>query len=107
MVNIAINNPIVEHFLRYKFKNNMDNFIKSIEDTAKKEDDLLLSTAKQFNNGEISLGKMAETLNTTKDKATKILYDLDIPMIDYNLEEDSEAIEHFTKLHNEKLKNAN
>lgn len=50
---------------------------------------------KAFNQGDISLGQLASALQLTKHETMKYLALVNIPVTDYNLDEDLETIEAF------------
>lgn len=50
-----------------------------------------------FQSAELSLGQLSKTLNKSQRETIQLLTSLDIPVIDYDLAEDLEAIEYILK----------
>lgn len=67
----------------------------SFEDEALRHGLLESMVLKAFNQGDISLGQLASSLKLTKQETMKYLEIVNIPVTDYDLEEDLKAIEAF------------
>ena len=89
---MSIEDAKIERFIRDNFKSN-EEILKAIREYFKikakrREDKILQQQLKEFQEGKISFGKIAENMNLSKDEVIEILDEYNIPLVNYDLGED-------------------
>jgi DNA-directed RNA polymerase specialized sigma subunit len=92
--------PWIEALYKIEFNANPTEFLEKIKKLFtedKKREKRVISLLKQYENSEISVGKIAENLNIEREDVLRLMERHNIYLVDYDFEEDEKTIEKYLK----------
>jgi predicted DNA-binding protein YlxM (UPF0122 family) len=95
---IPMTDPWVDNIYRVEFNADPTKFFEKIRKLLtedKKREKRVVELLKQYENAEISVGKIAEKLNITKDDVLDLMEKHDVYLVDYDFAEDEKTIEKY------------
>jgi len=95
---IPMTDPWVDNIYRVEFNADPTKFFEKIRKLLtedKKREKRVVELLKQYENAEISVGKIAEKLNITKDDILDLMEKHDVYLVDYDFAEDEKTIEKY------------
>ena len=100
MTTLPMNDPWIEALYRVEFNANPTEFLEKVKKLFtedKKREKRVVELLKQYENAEISVGKIAENLNIDRDDVLQLMKKHNIYLVDYNFAEDEQTIEKYLK----------
>lgn len=100
MTTLPMTDPWIEALYKVEFNANPTAFLEKIKKLFtedKKREKRVIELLKQYENSEISVGKIAENLTIDKDDVLQLMKNHNIYLIDYDFEEDEQTIEKYLK----------
>lgn len=95
---IPMTDPWIDNIYRVEFNADPTKFLEKIKRLLtedKKKEKRIVELLKQYKNSEISVGKIAEKLNITKDDVLNLMEEYNIYLVDYDFSEDEKTIEKY------------
>jgi len=95
---IQINDPWFESLYRTEFNANSKKFIETIKSLLiekNQREKRIIALLKQYKNSQISIGKIAENLNISREDVLKLLSEHHIDFVDYSWKEEQKNINDF------------
>jgi DNA-directed RNA polymerase specialized sigma subunit len=95
-----MNDPWIEALYKVEFNANPTEFLEKIKKLFtedKKREKRVVELLKQYENSEISVGKIAENLNIDRDDVLHLMEKHNIYLVDYDFSEDEQTIEKYLK----------
>ena len=95
---IQINDPWFENIYNTEFEGNSSKFLETIKNLLiekNQKEKKVIKLLKEYQESKISLGKIAQNLNITKEEALSILEKNSIDFVDYSWEEEKKNIHDF------------
>ena len=100
MTTLPMSDPWIEALYKVEFNANPTKFLKKIKKLFtedKKREKRIVELLKQYENSEISVGKIAENLNIDRDDVLKLMEKHNIYLVDYDFAEDEQTIAKYLK----------
>jgi len=100
MTTLPMSDPWIEALYKVEFNANPTKFLKKIKKLFtedKKREKRIVELLKQYENSEISVGKIAENLNIDRDDVLKLMEKYNIYLVDYDFAEDEQTIAKYLK----------
>ena len=100
MTTLPMTDPWIEALYKVEFNANPTEFLEKIKKLFtedKKREKRTVELLKQFENSEISVGKIAENLNINRDDVLDLMKKHDVYLVDYDFSEDEKSIEKYLK----------
>jgi len=100
MTTLPMNDPWIEALYRVEFNANPTEFLEKVKKLFtedKKREKRVVELLKQYENAEISVGKIAENLNIDRDDVLQLMKKHNIYLVDYDFSEDEQTIEKYLK----------
>jgi len=99
MTTLPMTDPWIEAALyKVEFNANPTEFLEKIKKLFtedKKREKRVVELLKQYENSEISVGKIAENLNIDRDDVLRLMEKHNIYLVDYDFSEDEQTIEKY------------
>jgi len=98
MTTLPMTDPWIEALYRIEFNANPSAFLEKIKKLfteEKKREKRIINLLRQYENAEISVGKIAENLNIDRDDVLKLMKKHNIYLVDYDFAEDEKTIEKY------------
>lgn len=98
MTTLHMTDPWIEALYKVEFNANPHKFLEKIKKLLteeKKREKRVVDLLKQYENSEISVGKIAENLNIERKDVFRLMKEHDIYLIDYDFAEDEKTIEKY------------
>jgi DNA-directed RNA polymerase specialized sigma subunit len=95
---IPMTDPWVDNIYKVEFNADPIKFfekIKRLLTEDKKKEKRVVELLKQYENAEISVGKIAEKLNVTRDDVLNLMEEHNVYLVDYDFSEDEKTIEKY------------
>ena len=92
--------PWIEALYKIEFNANPTAFLEKIKKLFtedKKREKRVIELLKQYENSEISVGKIAEKLNIDREDVLRLMENHNIYLVDYDFAEDEKTIEKYLK----------
>ena len=92
--------PWIEALYKIEFNANPTAFLEKIKKLFtedKKREKRVIELLKQYENSEISVGKIAEKLNIDREDVLRLMKKHNIYLVDYDFAEDEKTIEKYLK----------
>jgi len=92
--------PWIEALYKVEFNANPKEFLEKIKKLFtedKKREKRVVELLKQYENSEISVGKIAENLNIDRIDVLELMKKHDVYLVDYDFSEDEKSIEKYLK----------
>ena len=96
MTTLPMNDPWIEALYRVEFNANPTEFLEKVKKLFtedKKREKRVVELLKQYENAEISVGKIVENLNIDRDDVLQLMKKHNIYLVDYDFSEDEQTIE--------------
>jgi len=100
MTTLPMTDPWIEALYKVEFNANPTEFLEKIKKLFtedKKREKRTVELLKQYENSEISVGKIAENLNINRDDVLDLMKKHDVYLVDYDFSEDEKSIEKYLK----------
>ena len=100
MTTLPMSDTWIEALYKVEFNANPTEFLEKIKKLFtedKKREKRVVELLKQYENSEISVGKIAENLNIDRDDVLKLMEKHNIYLVDYDFSEDEQTIEKYLK----------
>lgn len=100
MTTLPMTDPWIEALYKVEFNANPTEFLEKIKKLFtedKKREKRIVELLKQYENSEISVGKIAETLNIDRSDVLDLMKKHDVYLVDYDFSEDEQSIEKYLK----------
>jgi len=100
MTTLPMNDPWIEALYKLEFNANPTEFLEKIKKLFtedKKREKRVVELLKQYENSEISVGKIAENLNIDREDVLELMKKHNIYLVDYDFAEDEQSIEKYLK----------
>jgi len=100
MTTLPMNDPWIEALYKVEFNANPTEFLEKIKKLFtedKKREKRVVELLKQYENSEISVGRIAENLNIERDDVLQLMKKHNIYLVDYDFAEDEQTIEKYLK----------
>jgi len=98
MTILPMTDPWIEALYKVEFNANPTEFLEKIKKLFtedKKRKKRVVELLKQYENSEISVGKIAENLNIDRDDVLRLMEKHNIYLVDYDFSEDEQTIEKY------------
>jgi len=98
MYTIPMSDPWIENIFTIEFKSDHNKFLEKIKKLLtedKKREQQIAKLFKEYENAEISVGKMAEQLHMSKDDVLDLMEKHNVYLVDYDFSEDEKTIEKY------------
>ena len=98
MTTLPMSDPWIEALYKVEFNANPTEFLEKIKKLFtedKKREKRVIELLKQYENSEISVGKIAEKLNIDRDDVLKLMEKHNIYLVDYDFVEDEQTIKKY------------
>ncbi len=98
MTTLRMTDPWIETLYRVEFNANPHKFLEKIKKLLteeKRREKKVVELLKQYENAEISVGKIAENLNIERDDVMRLMKEHNIYLVDYDFAEDERTIEKY------------
>ena len=98
MTTLPMSDPWIEALYKVEFNANPTEFLEKIKKLFtedKKREKRVVQLLKQYENSEISVGKIAENLNIDRDDVLKLMEKHNIYLVDYDFAEDEQTIKKY------------
>ena len=95
---IPMTDPWVDNIYKVEFNADPIKFfekIKRLLTEDRKKEKRVVELLKQYENAEISVGKIAEKLNITRDDVLNLMEEHNVYLVDYDFSEDEKTIEKY------------
>ena len=95
---IQINDPWFESLFRTEFDANSTKFLETIKSLLiekNQREKQVVALLNQYKNAEISIGKIAENLNISREEVLELLSKHNIDFVDYSWEKDQKNVNAF------------
>ena len=95
---IQINDPWFESLFRTEFGANSTKFLETIKSLLiekNQRDKRVVALLNQYKNAEISIGKIAENLNISREEVLELLSKHNIDFVDYSWEKEQKNVNAF------------
>ncbi len=95
---IQINDPWFESLYRTEFGANSTKFLETIKSLLiekNQREKRVVALLNQYKNAEISIGKIAENLNISREEVLELLSKYNIDFVDYSWEEEQKNVNAF------------
>lgn len=95
---IPMTDPWVDNIYRVEFNADPTKFFEKVRKLLtedKKKEKKIVALLKQYENAEISVGKIAEKLDITRDDVLDLFEKHDVDLVDYNWDDEEKNIDIF------------
>jgi len=100
MTTLPMTDPWIEALYKIEFNANSTEFLEKIKKLFtedKKREKKIVQLLKQYENSEISVGKIAENLNIDREDVLELMKKHNIYLVDYDFSEDEKSIQKYLK----------
>lgn len=98
MTTIPMTDPWMENLYNVEFNANPNKFFEKVKQLLaedRKREKKILNLLKQYENAEISVGKIAEKLNISREEVWGLMEKHNIDLVDYDFSEDDKTIQKY------------
>jgi len=98
MTNLQIQDPWFEGIYRVEFNSNPTKFLETFRELLtdrNKREKKIVNLLKQYESGEISVGKIAQKLDLSREEVLNLMEKHNVYLVDYDFAEDEQTIEKY------------